>query len=68
MTISRYHGFLWISVYNPIDEKNYFLLALVKKIKKNKLKKINKTNKGKIDRDPDSPFAVLEKLLIINDR
>ncbi len=35
-----------------------------KKINKNKIKKIKKiSNKNKIEKDPNSPFAVLEKLL-----
>ncbi len=51
------------------DEKKLFFLSSkkkeTKKVQKNKLnKKINKTiNKDKIKRDPNSPFAVLEKLL-----
>ncbi len=51
------------------DEKNLFFLANnkkeIKKITKNKnTKKVSKKNeKNKAFRDPDSPFAVLEKLL-----
>ena len=51
------------------DEKNLFFLPKktkeTKKIIKNKFfKKINNTNnKNKIKKDPNSPFAVLEKLL-----
>ena len=51
------------------DEKKLFFLSNkkkeTKKVEKNKLnKKINKTiNKDKIKKDPNSPFAVLEKLL-----
>ena len=51
------------------DEKNLFFLANnkkeIKKITKNKnTKKISKkSEKNKAFRDPDSPFAVLEKLL-----
>ena len=47
------------------DEKNLFFISK----KKNQIKKINKSksnkkiNKDKIKRDPNSPFAVLEKLL-----
>ena len=51
------------------DEKKLFFLSNkkkeIKKVVKNKsIKKINKTsNKDKTMRDPNSPFAVLEKLL-----
>ena len=51
------------------DEKKLFFLSnkkkQIKKAVKNKSnKKISKTtNKDKIKRDPNSPFAVLEKLL-----
>ena len=51
------------------DEKKLFFLSNKKKqtkkaIKNKSSKKINKTNnKDKIKRDPNSPFAVLEKLL-----
>ncbi len=51
------------------DEKKLYFLpnkkTQLKKILKNKsIKKINKSNnKNKIKRDPNSPFAVLEKLL-----
>ncbi len=51
------------------DEKKLFFLSNkkkeTKKVEKNKLnKKINKTiNKDKIKKDPNSPFAILEKLL-----
>ena len=51
------------------DEKKLFFLPgkkkEIKKVVKNKsIKKINKTkNKDKIKKDPNSPFAVLEKLL-----
>ena len=51
------------------DEKKLYFHSKkkkeIKKIIKNKsVKKINKTNdKNKIKRDPNSPFAVLEKLL-----
>ena len=51
------------------DEKKLFFLSKNKKetkniIKNKSIKKTNKiNNKNKITRDPNSPFAVLEKLL-----
>ena len=50
------------------DEKKLYFLSKhrkeTKKIKNKSIKKINKTNNlNKIKRDPNSPFAVLEKLL-----
>ncbi len=51
------------------DEKNLFFIRhqkinTKKTINKNKLKKANnKVKKNKIEKDPNSPFAVLEKLL-----
>ncbi len=49
------------------DKKLYFLSKKkreMKKIKNKSIKKINKTNNSnKVKRDPNSPFAVLEKLL-----
>ena len=51
------------------DEKKLYFHSKKKKeitkiIKNKSVKKINKTNdKNKITRDPNSPFAVLEKLL-----
>ena len=51
------------------DEKKLFFLSKRKKeskkiIKNKSIKKTNKiNNKNKITRDPNSPFAVLEKLL-----
>ena len=63
MTFCGYHN-LTIS-----DEKKLFFTDNNKKItkkiiNKNKDKKFNKKNiKNKTNRDPNSPFAVLEKLL-----
>ena len=51
------------------DEKKLFFLSnkkkQTKKVEKHKLNKktIKTINKDKIKRDPNSPFAVLEKLL-----
>ena len=64
--IMLYCGYDYLTI---TDDKKLFLLNYnkksTKKIKhKSKNQKINKDNsKNKIKRDPNSPFAVLEKLL-----
>ena len=50
------------------DEKKLFFLNTIKNKTKKNIKKSNKTlnkknNNDKIKKDPNSPFAVLEKLL-----
>ena len=64
--IKIFFGYKYLVIY---DEKKLFFLPNkkkeIKKVIKNKSnKKINKTiNKDKVKKDPNSPFAVLEKLL-----
>ena len=64
--IMSYCGYKYLTLS---DEKKLFFIANKKKeIKKNIKNKSNvkinkKNNKDKIKIDPDSPFAVLEKLL-----
>ena len=51
----------------PDDKKLYFIVRNKKENKKTKIKKtninLNKKKNNKIKKDPNSPFAVLEKLL-----
>ena len=64
--IMNFCGYKYLTIS---DEKKLFFLANKKKesnnitTKKSKNKLNNKNDKNKIKRDPDSPFAVLEKLL-----
>jgi len=64
--IMSYCGYEYLTLS---DEKKLFFISNMKKQTKKNIKnksnvKINKkNNKDKIKRDPDSPFAVLEKLL-----
>ena len=64
--IMAYCGYEYLTIS---DEKKLFFYSnekkSTKKITKNNLnKKVNKkNNKGKNKKDPNSPFAVLEKLL-----
>ena len=64
--IMNFCGYEYVTIS---DEKKLFFLPNKKKeikrvVNNRSNKKINKTiNKDKIKRDPNSPFAVLEKLL-----
>ncbi len=64
--IMSFCGYEYITISD--DKKLFFLSNKKKETKKNKINKLNKKinikdDKDKIERDPNSPFAVLEKLL-----
>ncbi len=60
--ILTFCGYEYLTI--PDGKKLFFLNNKKREIKKNKNKKLNKnTNNNSIKRDPNSPFAVLEKLL-----
>ena len=64
--IMSYCGYEYLTLSD--EKKLFFITNKKKEIKKNLKNKSNikinkKNNKDKIERDPDSPFAVLEKLL-----